>query len=85
MDTALRKIGNSTGLVVPKPLLDALGLVAGRRVSVRVVDKTLVIEPEDKPHPRAGWEAASVDLLDEPLDYDWLNARNKFDDEEWVW
>ena len=82
MKSALRKIGNSTGLVVPKPLLDELGLAAGREVEVSVVDQRIMLDFASKPHPRAGWAEAMDDLLDEPLDGEWLDLPM---DEDSVW
>jgi antitoxin MazE len=41
----LRKVGNSTGLIIDKPLLSLLGLRAGGRVDITVEAGTLVVKP----------------------------------------
>lgn len=43
MDTTLRQIGNSLGLVIPKAVRDSLGLAAGQRVSIEEVPEGLLI------------------------------------------
>lgn len=84
METALRKMGNSTGLIVPAPLLRALGLSAGAAVDVVVVDGAIVARPVGKP-VREGWDsAATVIGCEEPLDRDWLGAPLA-DDSDWEW
>ena len=39
MNTVIRKIGNSEGVIIPKDILEGLGLVAGDSVSI-IADKT---------------------------------------------
>ena len=59
MRTAIRKIGNSQGVLIPKPLLAEAGLVGG--VDMSVENGALVLRPAPSAKPRAGWaEAASV-------------------------
>ncbi|HEY4188630.1 MAG TPA: hypothetical protein VGP07_26420, partial [Polyangia bacterium] len=40
----LTKIGDSTGLVIDRPLLDLLGLDRGDEVQLRIEKQTLIIE-----------------------------------------
>lgn len=47
--TNLRKVGGSIMLAVPPSLLRTLGLDAGKEVSLRVKNGTLLIEPRKKP------------------------------------
>ena len=47
----LRKIGNSTGLIIDKPLLDLLGLRADSRVEIGLEAGALVVKPI-RPHRR---------------------------------
>lgn len=58
MQTALRKMGNSTGMIVPKPILDALGLATGTRLDLQVDDGRVIATPV-RSEVRAGWEAAA--------------------------
>lgn len=82
MDARIVPIGNSRGVRLPKPLIEEAGL--GERVSLRVVDGGVLIEP--RPEARAGWaEAARLaqergdDIVVEP----W--PLTGFDTEEWEW
>jgi antitoxin MazE len=60
MHSALRKIGNSTGIVLPKPVLAQIGLASGATLDLTVEDGRLIGTPIERP-VRAGWaEAAAV-------------------------
>jgi antitoxin MazE len=54
MRSAVRRMGNSSGIIIPKPMLAEIGLKAGDDVELAVRDGRLVIEAV-KSHPRAGW------------------------------
>ena len=54
MLSALRKFGNSAGVIIPKPLLSEIGAKAGDSVELKVEAGRLVIERARTP-PRAGW------------------------------
>ena len=58
MKTAIRKMGNSQGVIIPKPLLAELGVNANDPVDIRVKKGRIVIEPI-KRQPRAGWAGES--------------------------
>jgi antitoxin MazE len=85
MQTALRKMGNSTGMILPKPILKELGVESGAAMDV-VVENGRVIATPVKRKLREGWEEAAKRIGAEPLtqeELDWLG----FDDdiEEWTW
>ena len=85
MQTALRKMGNSTGMILPKPILKELGVESGASMDV-IVENGRVIATPIKREVRVGWgEAASI-VAAQPLtdeERHWLD----FDDdlEEWTW
>ncbi|HKR90742.1 AbrB/MazE/SpoVT family DNA-binding domain-containing protein [Novosphingobium sp.] len=86
MQTSLRKMGNSTGMILPKAVLDELGLKSGAKVELRVVDGEVVVRPARR-KIREGWEEAAKiigphGLTDE--EREWLNMPSEFD-EEWEW
>lgn len=85
MQTALRKMGNSTGMILPKPILKELGVESGSAMDV-VVENGRVIATPVKRKVREGWAEAAAVVGAEPLteeEREWLD----FDDdvEEWTW
>ncbi len=74
MQTVLRKMGNSIGLVVPKAMLTQLGLACGARMNLSIEDGRIVATVAET-DPRAGWEeaAARVGKLAKE-DREWLDA-----------
>jgi antitoxin MazE len=54
MRSVVRKMGNSSGVIIPKPVLAALGARAGDAVEVTNEDDRIVIVPLRRT-VRAGW------------------------------
>ena len=54
MKTAIRKLGNSQGVIIPKPLLAEIGAKANDPVELKVENGRLVIAPIGR-DPRAIW------------------------------
>lgn len=54
MRSSVRKMGNSSGIIIPKPMLAEIGMKAGDDVDLRVEGDRLVIAAI-KPRARAGW------------------------------
>ena len=59
MLTKLRRIGNSRGLLIPKPLLDQVGLE--EQAEILVEGNTIMLRSPKKP-PRSGWAEASKEV-----------------------
>jgi antitoxin MazE len=59
MLTTIRRLGNSQGILIPKPLLLQVGLVD--QAELRVEGETLVLR-RPKAAPRSGWAEASRKL-----------------------
>ncbi|MEO5806218.1 AbrB/MazE/SpoVT family DNA-binding domain-containing protein [Devosia sp.] len=85
MQSTLKKFGNSSGVIIPKPLLSELGVQAGDQLNISVIDGRLVIEQVAKKHPREGW-AEAAKLIAEAGDdeFVWEDFVEDADD-EWVW
>jgi antitoxin MazE len=64
MLSAIKKFGNSAGVIIPKPLLAELGAKAGDDVDLRVENGRIVIECVAG-HPRQGWAADAQRLAAE--------------------
>ena len=46
METSIRKVGNSAGLILPVPLLKAVNLAVGQQVDVEESDGRLIVTPK---------------------------------------
>ncbi len=62
MKVAIRRLGNSQGVIIPKPVLAQVGLVA--EAEMRVEKGAIVLE-RPAAAPRAGWAEASERLAAE--------------------
>jgi len=56
-------MGNSHGVIIPKPLLEEIGAKANDPVDVKVKKGKIIISPAPN-HPRSGWAEASKQLRD---------------------
>jgi antitoxin MazE len=59
MRIALQRVGNSRGVIIPKPILAQVGFE--KEVELEVAEDALVLR-KGKRHPREGWEKASQAL-----------------------
>lgn len=86
MQSAVKKIGNSAGVVIPKPLLSEIGAKAGDDIDISVQDGRIVIELVTKKDPREGWAEDAAALV-AAGDYEIVlgDFPNDFDDQEWTW
>ncbi len=84
MNVALRKMGNSSGVIIPKPLLAQLGVKAGDDLDLALEAGRLVLTPA-KPPVRAGWAEAAQKMAEAGEDgLVWPEFGNEGDDElEW--
>jgi antitoxin MazE len=84
MKTAIRKMGNSHGVIIPKPLLAEIGVNANDEVDMKVENGKLVIVPFGH-DPRAGWAEECKALVEAGEDgLVWPEFPNKGDD-KLVW
>ncbi len=82
MLTTIRKMGNSQGVLIPKPLLQQIGLTD--QVELFIQGETLVIQ-KPKKHPREGWDEAGRKLLEMGEPTPVLMGFANEDDENLVW
>lgn len=64
MPSAIKKFGNSAGVLIPKPLLYEIGAKAGDSVELKVEAGRIVIE-RVVATPRAGWAEDAMRLAGE--------------------
>jgi len=63
MKTQVRKLGNSHGVIIPKPLLDEIGVTAGDAVSLKVNKKGRLVMSPLRAKARDGWVKDSEALV----------------------
>ena len=68
MRVALRKMGNSVGVIVPKPLLKELGAAAGTPFDMCIEDGRIVATPLRRRRERWAKAAAAVAAAQEDSD-----------------
>jgi antitoxin MazE len=84
MRTALRKMGNSSGVIIPKPFLAEIGARTGDDLDIAVEDGRIVIIAT-KRKPREGWAEASRAISEAGDDaLAWPEFANE-DDETLTW
>ncbi len=82
MEVAIRKMGNSQGVLIPKPILSQVGLEGTADLQVR--DGVIEIRPVRR-NPREGWAEDARRVADAGHDaLIWPEFANE-DDEELVW
>lgn len=76
--TALRKMGNSAGIIVPKALLASVGANIGDQLELSIEDGRLVAQLAQP--VRGGWaeDAEAIAAAEEP-EADWLDFGNDED------
>jgi antitoxin MazE len=60
---AVRKLGNSAGIIIPKPILLQIGVQVGDELDLALDDNRIVLTPV-KRHPRAGWAKAAKGIAE---------------------
>jgi antitoxin MazE len=60
---AIRKLGNSSGVIIPKSMLTEIGIAAGDTVDLSLEGSRITITPV-KRRPRAGWAEASRAIVE---------------------
>ena len=63
MRTALRKMGNSAGMIVPKAILSEIGSTIGEELDIKVENGRIVAAPV-RDGVRAGWAEAAQALAE---------------------
>lgn len=61
MRVALRKLGNSSGVIIPKSMLAEIGIGIGDAVDLVLEDERIIMAPV-KRRPREGWAEASREI-----------------------
>ncbi len=81
---SIRQIGNSQGIVIPKPVLAQLGLDRESGVEMTIEDGALVLRRPASP-VRAGWVEAAKRIADVGDDELVMGEFGNAEDSELVW
>ena len=80
----IRQIGNSQGVVIPKPLLAQLGLDSEAGAEMTIEDGALVLRRPASP-ARTGWAEAAMRIADAGDDELVMGEFGNAEDSELVW
>ena len=84
MHLSIRQIGNSQGVVIPKPVLAQLGLDAEGGVEMTIEDGALVLRRPASP-ARTGWSEAARNIAEAEDDELVMGEFANAEDSELVW
>jgi antitoxin MazE len=79
----IRKIGNSSGIIIPKPMLDKCRI--SENVSLEIVEDMIIIKPLNK-KPRENWDLMfkEANAGNEEIEENYFEGvTNEFDIDEW--
>jgi antitoxin MazE len=76
-------MGNSSGVIIPKPILKQIGVKAGDAVEMTVEAGAVVLAPI-KRKPREGWAESAKALAESGEEPAWPEFANS-DDETFTW
>jgi antitoxin MazE len=81
MKTAIRKMGNSRGVIIPRPLLIEAGLETEAEMTIE--NGSIVLRPP-RDLPRKHWAMASRNIAEQDASLsDWLEFAHEADAIEW--
>jgi antitoxin MazE len=84
LHVSIRRIGNSQGVVIPKPVLAQLGLDSEVGAEMTIEDNALVLRSPASP-PRAGWAEAARRIAGAGDDELVMGEFGNAEDSEFVW
>jgi antitoxin MazE len=81
MRSPVRKMGNSAGVIIPKALLQQLGVEAGDDLEMSLEQGRLILEPTNR-NPREGWAEAAQRIAESGEDtLAWPEFGTEYDSE----
>jgi antitoxin MazE len=84
MEITIRNIGNSKGIVLPKPLLAQAHLEGELTADIHVIDGAIVVRKSHK-SPRQGWAQAAAELVRQGDDALIMGEFGNASDEDLLW
>ncbi|MGA9211604.1 AbrB/MazE/SpoVT family DNA-binding domain-containing protein [Kaistella sp.] len=83
MKTKIRKIGNSSGVILSKKMLEELNIEPKDELELIVKDGKILIQKVAE--PRENWKEQFVKAGSLKGKTEIMDFSNKFDEEEWTW
>jgi antitoxin MazE len=84
MHSAIRKMGNSSAIIIPKPFLNEIGAEIGEIIDIRVENGQIIITPLNI-YPRSSWAKDAKNIArTETTDSYWADFSNS-DDANLAW
>jgi antitoxin MazE len=82
----IRKIGNSSGILLSRSILKQCEIEEDDKLKLSVIDGKIIIEKEEVQH-RKGWNElfAQAGVEKETNDFISANLDDTFENEEWTW
>jgi len=84
MRSVVRKMGNLSGIIIPKLILSEIGMKPGDDVELGIENGRLVVEVK-RPNPRAGWADDARNIADAGDDLPLLGEFGNDADAELTW
>ena len=84
IQVSIRRIGNSQGIVIPKPVLAQLGLDSKAGAEMTIEDGALVLRRPASP-PRTGWAEAARKIAEAGDDELVMGEFGNAEDSELAW
>jgi antitoxin MazE len=78
--TALRKMGNSTGMILPKAMLSELGIASGAAMELSLEGNRIIATPVATQR-RVGWAEAAAAIVTDSEAEAWQGFANEADDD----
>ncbi len=83
MKTVIRPMGNSQGVLLPKPVLEQAGFARDDVIEIEVREETVILR-KPRPEPRAGWAEAARRIAATGEEHEWTGFANAGDEDlEW--
>lgn len=83
MTTRIRKIGNSSGIIISRRMLEELNIEPKDELELTVKDGKILIQKIDE--PRKDWKEKFLKTGSIQEKEDLMEFPNDFDTEEWTW
>lgn len=86
MNLKIRKIGNSSGILLSKSILQQCEIDEKDELKLSVIGGKIIIE-KGEVHPRQGWDKMFAEAGMEAENNSFISSQldEKFENEEWTW